>query len=80
MKLSKLRSLCDKVIEKHGDMCVGVYDRYCAHHLQGEQDLRDFKMRILSSKGGSLPGEAIDDNEGDSETLSSKFACLFYED
>ena len=80
MKLSKLRSLCDKVIEKHGDMCVGVYDRYYAHDIEGEQELRDFKMRILSSKGGNLPGEVIDDNEGDSETLSSQFACLFYGD
>ena len=80
MKLSKLRSLCDKVIEKHGDMCVGVYDRDYAHDIESEQDLRDFKMRILSSQGGNLPGEAIDDNEEDSETLSSKFACLFYED
>jgi hypothetical protein len=79
MKLSQLRSLCDKAIEKYGDMNVGAYDKDYAYGVEGEDDLRDFKIRILSSTG-SLPSEAIDDNEGASETPSSYYACIFYED
>ena len=79
MKLSKLRSLCDKAIEKYGDMNVGVYDKDYAHDVDGAEDLHGFKIRILSSTG-DLPGEAIDDNEEASETPSSHYACIFYED
>ena len=79
MKLSQLRSLCDKAIAKYGDMNVGAYDKDYAHSVEDEDDLHDFKIRILSSTG-KLPGEAIDDNEGASETPSSHYACIFYED
>jgi hypothetical protein len=79
MKLSKLRSLCDKAIEKYGDMNIGTYDKDYAHNVDCEEDLNDFKLRILSA-GGNLPGEAIDDNEGLSEMPNSYYACLFYED
>ena len=79
MKLSQLRYLCDKAIAKYGDMNVGAYDKDYANSVEGEDDLHDFKIRILLSTG-NLPGEAIDDNEGASETPSSHYACIFYED
>jgi hypothetical protein len=55
MKLSQLRSLCDKAIEKYGDMNVGTYDKDYAHEIENENDMCDFKFRVLSSTGG-LPG------------------------
>ncbi len=79
MKLSQLRSLCDKAIYKYGDMKVGIYNIDYAHDVDGEADLHGFKLRILST-GGNLPGEAIDDNEGLSEIPNGYYACLFYED
>ena len=79
MKLSKLRSLCSKAIEKYGDMNVGTYDKDYAHDVDGEGDLHGFKLRILST-AGNLPGEAIDDSEGFMETPSGYYACIFYED
>ena len=79
MKLSKLRSLCSKAIEKYGDMNVGIYDKDCAQDVDHEEDMYGFKLRILSMEG-NLPGEAIDDSEGLSEIPSGYYACLFYED
>ena len=49
MKLSKLRSLCSKAIEKYGDMNVGTYDKDYAHDVDSEGDLHGFKLRILST-------------------------------
>jgi hypothetical protein len=79
MKLSQLRSLCDKAIEKYGDMDVGTYDKDYAYHIEKQQDMYDFKLRILSG-GGSLPGEKIDDDENLSESPNDYYACIFYED
>jgi hypothetical protein len=77
MKLSKLRSLCDKAIEKYGDMHVGAYDKDYAYDVAQEEDLHDFKVRIVS-KGSVLPGE--DPDEGYDEIPVGYFACIFYED
>ena len=77
MKLSKLRSLCDKAIEKYGDMCVGAYSKDSACDVVKEEDLHDFKLRILS-KGWMLPGEDLDEDYD--EIPVDYFACIFYED
>lgn len=79
MKLSKLRSLCDKAIEKYGDMHVGTYDKDYAHDVDSKEDLHDFKLRILSTEG-NLPGNAIDDDEELSEIPKAYCACIFYGD
>jgi hypothetical protein len=79
MKLSKLRSLCDKAIEKYGDMNVGTFSKDYAYDVEQYEDLHGFKLRILSG-GGSLPGEALCEEEETEEKPSSRFACIFYED
>jgi hypothetical protein len=78
MKLSKLRFLCNKAIEKYGDMTIGVYDKYYASDVEKEADLHGFKLRILSTDG-NLPGEDIDDSEQFSKTPTAYYACIFYE-
>ena len=79
MKLSQLRSLCDKAIEKYGDINVGAYDKEYAHEIENENDMRDFKFRVLLGTG-SLPGETIDDDEESSESPAGHYACIFYAD
>jgi hypothetical protein len=79
MKLSKLRSLCDKAIEKYGDLPVGTYSKDYAYDVEQENDMRAFKLRILTA-GGGLPGSPIEDDEEASEEQPSAFACIFYED
>lgn len=54
MKLSKLRSLCDKAIEKYGDINVGTYSKDYAYDIEQESGLHGFKLRILASGGGFL--------------------------
>jgi hypothetical protein len=79
MKLSKLRSLCDKAIEKYGDINVGTYSKDYAYDIEQEEDLHGFKLRILSQEGG-LPGESLcEDEESDGKPVDH-FACIFYED
>ena len=87
MKLSKLRSLCDKAIAKYGDMNVGTYGKDYAYGVENENDMHDFKFRILSSTGiripsstRKLPGETIDDDEESSKSPAGHYACIFYED
>ena len=79
MKLSKLRSLCDKAIEKYGDINVGAYDKNYAHEIESENDMHDFKFRVLLGTG-SLPGETMDDDEESSESPAGHYACIFYAD
>ena len=79
MKLSKLRSLCDKAIEKYGDINVGTYAKDYAYDVENENDMHDFKFRVLSGTG-NLPGETIDDDEESSESPAGHYACIFYED
>ena len=77
MKLSKLRSFCDKAIGKYGDMCVGAYSKDYACDVEKEEDFHDFKLRIIP-KGSMLPGEDLDEECG--EIPVGYFACIFYED
>jgi hypothetical protein len=79
MKLSKLRSLCDKAIEKYGDMHVGAYDKDYAYDVTEEEVLHGFKFRIIS-QGSVLPGESLCENEESDEKPVGHFACIFYED
>jgi hypothetical protein len=80
MKLSKLRALCDKAIEKYGDMEVGAFSQDYAFDVDHSEEMHSIKLRVLSTSG-SLPGESLDkeDDEASSEPVS-RFACIFYED
>jgi hypothetical protein len=80
MKLSKLRALCDKAIEKYGDMEVGAFSQDYAFDVDHPEEMHSIKLRVLSTSG-SLPGESLDkeDDEASSEPVS-RFACIFYED
>ena len=78
MKLSKLRALCDKAIEKYGDMTVGVYDKDGAFDIDHKDDMCSFRFRILS-QGACLPGEIVDMEEENADTPKQHFACIFYE-
>jgi hypothetical protein len=78
MKLSKLRSLCDKAIEKYGDMYVGTYDKDYAYDVAKEEDLHGLLLRVIS-KGSVLPGVDLDE-EYDNEEPVGYFACVFYAD
>ena len=79
MKLSKLRCLCLKAIEKYGDINIGTYSKDYAYDIEREADLHGFKLRILSN-GGGLPGESLcEDEESDGKPVDY-FACIFYED
>ena len=79
MKLSKLRSFCDKAIEKYGDMEIGAYDKDYAYNVEKVQDMNNFKLRVLFG-AGNLPGETIDDDEELNENPKAYYACIFYED
>lgn len=80
MKLSKLISLCNKAIEKYGDMTVGTYSQDYARELDEESEMHDFKLRVLRSSG-DLPGESLtDEEESASKSSSARFVCFFYED
>jgi hypothetical protein len=79
MKLSQLRSLCDKAIEKYGDINVGAYDKEYAQDVEAEDNLHDFKLRIIP-KGGDLPGDSLCQDEESNEELPGYFACIFYGD
>ena len=79
MKLSTLRSLCDKAIEKYGDMSIGAFNKDYAYDVDNEECMHDFKLRILSG-GTNLPGATIDGDEESGESPASHYACIFYED
>jgi hypothetical protein len=80
MKLSKLRELCGKAIDKYGDMEVGSYDKDYAYNVEGPEEMNSIKLRILSTSG-SLPGESLDKEEDEASSApASRFACIFYED
>ncbi len=80
MKLSKLRALCDKAIEKYGDMEVGAFSQDYAFDVDSPEEMYSVKLRILSSSG-SLPGESLDKEEDEASSAPvSRFACIFYED
>ena len=78
MKLSKLRNLCDKAINKYGDMEVGCRDRDYAHEVSDATDMESFALRVLQTD--SLPGDPLDDSEVESDRRhADHFACIFYE-
>lgn len=78
MKLSKLRSLCDKAIEKYGDLEIGVYDADCSYGVESIDDLAKFRLRILCNSD-DLPGVSIEETEEDSSSVKKEyFAVLFY--
>jgi hypothetical protein len=80
MKLSKLRALCDKAIEKYGDMEVGAFSQDYAFDVDGACEMYSVKLRILSSSG-SLPGDYLEGDEDEASAATiSRFACLFYKD
>jgi hypothetical protein len=79
MKLSKLRALCDKAIEKYGDMEVGAFSRDYAFDVDSPEEMLPIEFRILSTSG-SLPGESLDEEEDEvSSAPAPRFACIFYE-
>jgi len=61
MKLSKLRSLCDKAIEKYGDIEIGGHITDEARDVEQYNDLRDIHFRVLSSNRNNLPGDALEE-------------------
>jgi len=65
MKLSKLRNLCDKAIDKYGDMDVGCRSRDCSREVDDVTDLESFALRVFQPD--SLRRHA------------DHFACIFYE-
>jgi hypothetical protein len=78
MKLSKLRNLCDKAINKYGDMEVGCRDRDCSREVDDVADLESFSLRVL--RADSLPGDPLDDSEAEIDRRhADHFACIFYE-
>ena len=80
MKLSKLRALCDKAIEKYGDMEVGAFSQDYAFDVDDASEMHSVKLRILSSSG-SLPGDSLEGDEDEASAATiSRFACLFYQD
>jgi hypothetical protein len=78
MKLSKLRNLCDKAINKYGDMDVGCRNRDGARDVSDATDMESLALRILQTD--SLPGDPLDNSEAESDRRhADHFACIFYE-
>jgi hypothetical protein len=76
MKLSKLRSLCDKAIEKYGDMDLGVFSSDDAYEVQdGSEAFHDLSFRIICDQ--ELPGESLDEEDPKPEKPKHT-AVLFY--
>ena len=76
MKLSKLRSLCDKAIEKYGDLEIGGHITDEARDVEQYEDLRNIHFRVLVGDPDMLPGDSLDE-----ESLSTEerkpFAAIF---
>ena len=76
MKLSKLRSLCDKAIEKYGDMDLGVFSSDDAYEIQdGSEAYANLSFRIVCDQ--ELPGESLDE-EDPQPKKPEHTAVLFY--
>jgi hypothetical protein len=61
MKLSKLRSLCDKAIEKYGDIDLGVYPVDDSEEIiDGSEAYMALSFRIIHER--ELPGEPLEDD------------------
>ncbi len=76
MKLSKLRSLCNKAIEKYGDMDLGVFSSDDSYEVQdGSEAFHDLSFRIIRDQ--ELPGESLDEEDPQQEKPEYT-AVLFY--
>jgi hypothetical protein len=76
MKLSKLRSLCDKAIEKYGDIGLGVYSACDSYDVtDGSEAFQDLSFRVVHDQ--ELPGESLEEEE-QSIKQSEPTAVLFY--
>jgi len=75
MKLSKLRALCDKAIEKYGDMDLGVYLAEDSYEIQdGSEAYTKLSFRIIHDQ--ELPGETLEDEPP--SKAAGQTAVLFY--
>ena len=62
MKLSKLRALSLKAIEKYGDMTVGIYPAEDSCDIrEGSDSYQELSFRILCEQ--ELPGESLEEEE-----------------
>lgn len=76
MKLSKFRFLCDKAIEKYGDMDLGVYSACDSYDVtDGSEAFQDLSFRVIHDQ--ELPGESLEEEEQKTER-SEPTAVLFY--
>ena len=76
MKLSKLRSLCDKAIEKYGDMSLGVYPACDSCEItDGSEAYQEISFRIIHDQ--ELPGESLEEEKPLSKDPGHT-ALLFY--
>ncbi len=76
MKLSKLRSLCDKAIEKYGDIKIGGHITDDARDVEEYDDLKDIYFRVLSPNSNNLPGDALEET-CTPEDESQPFVAIF---
>ena len=76
MKLSKLRSLCDKAIDKYGDMTIGVYPAEDSYDInEGSEAYQELSFRIIHDQ--ELPGESLEEEKPLSKE-PNRTALLFY--
>lgn len=76
MKLSKLRSLCDKAIEKYGDLEIGGHITDEARDVEQYEDLRNIHFRVLAHDPDMLPGDSLEE-ESPSKEKCKRFAAIF---
>lgn len=77
MKLSNLRSLCNKAIEKYGDMDIGVFDSCESCEIyDGSEAYQDLSFRVIRAQ--DLPGESFEEENQPTEPPVCR-AILFYE-
>ena len=76
MKLSKLRSLCDKAIDKYGDMTIGVYSAEDSYDIrEGSDSYQELSFRIICEQ--ELPGENLEEDKP-SDKKADYTALIFY--
>jgi hypothetical protein len=80
MKLSELRQLCDKAIEKYGDIPVGTYPAVDSYDVQRIQDMyTEIGFRVLSEgETNDLPGDDLSEGKP-FNPQKTYFTCLFNE-
>ena len=80
MKLSELRQLCDKAIEKYGDIPVGTYPAVDSCDVQRTEDMYTaISFRVLSEVGtNDLPGDDLSEGKA-FNPQKTYFTCLFHE-